>query len=303
MSQVTETPIKALSTFLNGENIKNKFYDIFQDKTKSESFIASALSLVNANSKLAACSRDTVYNALLVSASFDLPINPNFGYAFIIPYGDKAQFQIGYKGLVQLAHRSAQYLRIEVTEVYDGQIQSKNPLLGNIYDWESKKSETVIGYLSYFKLLNGFEKELYMSVEQIDKHANKYSETFKSKTSWIKEQSKWNTDFDLMAKKTVLKLLISKWGPLSLEMRNAIIADQAVIKNFDKMEVEYPDNKKPQASAESVEEELVQQWKELLNDQQTVEELETLRKQNKPTNKVILALFDARKAQLLKDKK
>ena len=150
-----------------------------------------------------------------------------------------AQFQIGYKGLIQLALRSGQFKNISVCEIYEGQIVSENPLKGYEFDFSKKTSEKVIGYAAYFGLLNGFEKTEYMSKEKAEIHGKKYSQTYK------KGFGQWADDFDGMAKKTVLKLTLSKYAPLSVEMQRAIEFDQAV--SNDGLFTSYIDNQHDEA--------------------------------------------------------
>ena len=144
---------------------------------------------------------------------------------------------MGYKGFIQLALRSGQFLTISATPVYEGQLIEENPLTGYVFDRKAKKSDVVVGYASYFKLLNGFEKTFYMTKSEIERHANLYSANYKKYQSGL-----WKDKFDEMATKTVIKLLLSKFAPLSVEMQKAVIADQGVLQdeNFDS--VEYPDN-------------------------------------------------------------
>ena len=147
---------------------------------------------------------------------------------------------MGYKGFIQLAMRSGQFKTINVTDVKEGEISSRNLLTGEIVftwieDMETRSKAKTIGYVSYFKLLNGFEKLLYMTTEESKFHGNKYSKSFKSGFGL------WKDDFDAMAKKTVIKLLLSKFAPMTVEMQKAILADQAVI---DADAYEYPDNER-----------------------------------------------------------
>jgi recombination protein RecT len=175
--------------------------------------------------------------ASLTSATLDLPINQNLGFAYIVPYAWKAQFQMWYKWFVQLALRSGQFKTISATPVYEGQLIEENPLTWFVFDRKAKISDKVIGYASYFSLINGFEKTFYMTVEQITNHANTYSAQLKSKWTGL-----WKDKFDEMATKTVIKLLLSKRAPLSVEMQKAVIADQWVIEDENLDGVEYPDN-------------------------------------------------------------
>ena len=154
----------------------------------------------------------------------DLPVNKELGYAYIVPYGDSAQLQIGTKGFVQLAIRSGAYRTINVVEVYAGDIKRRNRLTGEIILEEEQQSEEVIGYLAYFSLLSGYEKWLYMTVEEIHKHGERFSKTYKFPNGL------WKKDFKAMAEKTVLKRLLSKYGILSPHMQRAVMADQSAIR-------------------------------------------------------------------------
>lgn len=237
-----QTGIKQISNFLNNPNVLEKFSNILGEK--AQGFISAVLTIVNQSENLKTASPESIYTSALLAASLDLPINPNFGFAYIVPYWNgklkkqEAQFQIGYKGLKQLAIRSGQFKTIVAKEVYEGQLLiDNNSILGYSFDWSAKTSDKVIGYVSYFQLLSGYESTYYMPIENIQKHALKYSQTFK------KGFGLWSEDFDKMALKTVSKLhLNSGEAPLSIEMQKVVIADQSVIKNTDTMEVEYVDN-------------------------------------------------------------
>ena len=237
-SQLPSTGVKGLSSFLNSDSVKNKFTEILGQK--GVGFISSVLSVVNSNPQLQKADQNSVYTAALLAASLDLPINSNLGLAYIVPYKQKqndgtfkdvAQFQLGYKGFLQLAQRSGQFKTINSTDVKEGEIVSWDRMSGEmsfnwIQDSKERLSKKTIGYLSYFKLLNGFENSFYMTVEEIDAHAKKYSQTYKKYGTGL-----WKDEFEGMAKKTVTKLNLSKNAPLSIEMQRAVVADQAVIKN------------------------------------------------------------------------
>ena len=225
----------AMKDFFQREDVVQKFQELLGKRASS--FLTSVLSVVSQSELLAKADPKTVYMAALTSATLDLPINQNLGFAYIVPYKGQAQFQMGYKGFIQLALRSGQFLTISASPVYEGQLIEENPLTGYVFDRKAKKSEVVIGYASYFKLLNWFEKTFYMTKAEIERHANNYSAQFKKSQSGL-----WKDKFDEMATKTVIKLLLSKFAPLSVEMQKAVIADQGVLQdeNFD--EVDYPDN-------------------------------------------------------------
>lgn len=214
-------------------------------------FATSVLQIVNSNSMLVNADPQTIFSAACMAATLNLPINNNLGFAYIVPFKNnkenkiEAQFQLGYKGYIQLAQRSGQFSRIAATPVYNGQLISENPLLGYEFDWSVKPNGNPIGYVAFFKLINGFTAELYMSKEEVMKHANKYSQTAK------KGYGVWKDQFEAMALKTVLKLLLSKQAPLSIDMQKAQMADQAIIRDVDKDEFEYIDHQESIADLEA----------------------------------------------------
>lgn len=214
-------------------------------------FATSVLQIVNSNSMLVNADPQTIFSAACMAATLNLPINNNLGFAYIVPFKNnkenkiEAQFQLGYKGYIQLAQRSGQFSRIAATPVYDGQLISENPLLGYEFDWSVKPNGNPIGYVAFFKLINGFTAELYMSKEEVMKHANKYSQTAK------KGYGVWKDQFEAMALKTVLKLLLSKQAPLSIDMQKAQMADQAIIRDVDKDEFDYIDHSESIADLEA----------------------------------------------------
>lgn len=223
-------------------NVKAKLTELLGKNAAS--FATSVLQIVNSNDMLKNAAPDTVFNAACMAATLNLPINNNLGFAYIVPFNNRklgkveAQFQLGYKGFIQLAQRSGQFKTISAAPVFDGQLISENPLTGYEFDWsiKPKHNDTPVGYVAYFKLLNGFEAYLYMSFDDVKKHANKYSQTAK------KGFGVWNDNFDAMALKTVLKLLLSKQAPLSIDMQKAVLADQAVVKDVETEQFEYIDH-------------------------------------------------------------
>lgn len=214
--------IANVKNLLENDKIKKRFEEIL-DK-RAPQFISSIVNLVNSNVQLQKCEPMSVIASAMVAANLDLPIDKNLGYAWVIPYKDKASFQIGYKGFVQLALRTGQYKSINVTEVREGELISWNPLTEEIeIDFSKRESDFVIGYAAYFKLLNGFTKTVYWTREEVEGHAKKFSKTFNI------QDGLWQKDFDTMAKKTVLKNLLSKWGILSIEMQEGLRSDNNVI--------------------------------------------------------------------------
>jgi recombination protein RecT len=215
---------------------------------------------VSANPLLAKADPASLYNSAAVAAILGLPINQSIGQAYIVPYRvkqkdgsykDQAQFQLGYKGLIQLAMRSGKFVRLNSTDVREGEVKSRNRMTGAIeFDWiqddRDREKKKIIGYLSYFKLTNGFESEFYMSIEEVEAHAKKYSQSYKSGFG------QWKDNFDKMALKTVTKLhLNSGEAPLSVQMEKAIQADQAVLKD-DSGEVEYVDHEEVKTDEELI---------------------------------------------------
>ena len=222
------TPIKRA---FENDDVKKRFFDMLG--TKAPGFIVSVINVTSNNKLLAKADRDSILFAAAAAASLDLPIDPNLGFAAIVPYGNKAQFQIMVKGFKQLALRSAQFEALNETEIYEGQLIEENPLMGYKFDFSKKTSDKIIGYASYFKLLNGFEKTFYMTVEQIEAHAMRYSKAYQRDKREKKQDSNWTTDFHSMALKTVIKQNLSKNAPLSIEMQKAVLVDQGIINDWD----------------------------------------------------------------------
>lgn len=247
-----ETQVYSLKTFnqtITSPATQKYLTDLLHER--KEQFVSNLTALVANNANLQECEPYTLMFAALKATALSLPIEPSLGMAHVIPYKNKkrgvteAQFQIGYKGFQQLALRTGQYKRINTTEVREGELGKRNRLTNEIeWNWiedEAKRLETpIIGYVNYFILLNGFESIFYMSKEEMKAHALRYSQTYKSTNAYIKEQSKWTTDFDAMALKTVIKLNLSKNGILSTELQDAIRADQSVMREENKYE--YTDN-------------------------------------------------------------
>lgn len=217
------TTVQTLKGLLASPTLKKRFEEIL-DK-RAPQFMTSIVNLYSSEKTLQKCDPMSVISSAMVAATLDLPVDKNLGYAWIVPYGNQAQFQLGYKGYIQLALRTSQYRAINVIEVYEGQLKRWNPLTEELeLDFEEKQSDKVIGYAGFFELINGFRKTVYWTREQIETHRKKYS----------KSDFGWKNDFDAMAKKTVLKSLLSKWGILSIEMQNAFNEDE---KEVDTKEV------------------------------------------------------------------
>lgn len=233
----------SVTGILSQEIVKSRFNDILGKNANA--FMSSIISATKSNPTLGECEPNSVISSAVVAATLNLPIQSNLGFAHIVPYNQKdqngnqtkvAQFQMGYKGFIQLALRTGQYKNINASEVYEGELVNYDRITGEVeLDTKKKRSEKVIGYVAYFKLLNGFEKMFYLTKEQVQNHGSKYSKSYSNK------YGRWQQDFDSMALKTVIKLLLSKYGILSVDMQTAITVDQAIIKDADTMEVEYVD--------------------------------------------------------------
>jgi len=262
MSNLEQKPV-GIKELLQRDHVKHRFHDMLGKK--AESFLVSVMTSVQGNQALMKADPNSIMLAAATAAAMDLPINPNLGFAYIVPYNGKAQFQMGYKGFIQLAQRSGQFKTISATPVYEGQLINEDPLAGFEFDW-SVKSEKVVGYAAYFKLLNGFEKTFYMTKEEVSGHGKKYSRSF--------DNGLWKSDFDAMAIKTLLKLLLSKYAPLSLDMQKAIESDQAVIKENG---YEYPDNGSYVDYDEVSDEKQNQRILDHINNSKSKEELEQVK--------------------------
>ena len=228
---------------LTQKNILNHISSKFSgDLEAAYKFRDTLISIVVNNPKLCTCSAQSILKAALEAINLKLSINPKLGYVYVVPYGDNAQLQIGWKGIVQLAIRSGFYITVNSAICYEGMIKSHNFITGE-YEIGEKKSDKIEGYIAYFELNNGFRKFYYMSIDQMKQHAEKYSKSYQYDLKNNKKTSVWSTDFDIMAQKTVLRLLISKFGPLSTEMERVIIANHNQTEDF---EIDETDSEKPE---------------------------------------------------------
>lgn len=221
-----------LKEILKQDNIKQRFAEIMG--AKAPAFISS---IINVAADLKDVEPNSVIMSAAVAATLDLPIDKNLGFAHIVPYSGKAQFQMGYKGFIQLAMRTGQYRLINACEIYEGELVSEDRIRGTIlFDSSKRISDKIVGYAAYFQLANGFEKTVYMSMTQVEQHGKKYSKSFENTSS------RWKVDFDSMALKTVIKRLLSKWGILSIDLQKAITFDQSTPVNIETGQAEYADS-------------------------------------------------------------
>lgn len=235
MTQTLAKKEMTIKELIAAPYVAKRFNDVLG--AKAPAFVASVLQAVSSNDLLSKAEPNSILNAAMVAATINLPINQNLGFAYIIPYKNVAQFQMGYKGFIQLAMRSGQFQTLNVTDVRQGELKGFDRLSGQMdFVWADKDRDTlpVIGFVAYMKLTNGFEKSFYMTAAELKKHGAKFSQSAK------KGYGLWVEDFDSMAKKTCIKLLLSRYAPMTTEMSTAQLADQAVIKKEN--EFEYIDN-------------------------------------------------------------
>ena len=239
------TSMDVIKGYFNNEVLLKKFEQIMGKK--AQGFITSVMQIVSSNKDLSKCDPQSIYNAAATAAILDLPLNNNLQFAALVPYKDNktgkvsATFQIMWKGMVQLAQRSGQFSTINVTDVRQGELKHRDRLTGECtFEWEQDDVKRVtlpiIGFVSYFRLINGFEKPLYRTKAELQAHAAKYSKTYN------RSDSKWNTDFEAMCAKTVIKESLNKWAPLSIDMARAIQADHSIVASIEDGKYEYPDN-------------------------------------------------------------
>lgn len=203
-------------------------------------FLQQIGNLVVGNEKLAECEPISIIQSAMNAAFLNLPLNQQMGKAWVVPYKSKgksyAQFQLGWKGLVELALRTGMYHKINVCEVKKGQLIKHDPFTEDIeLDYTAKTSETVIGYYAFFKLTTGFEKHVYWTMDEIKAHGAKFSKTYKS------QYGVWQTNFDAMAKKTVIRNTLSQWGVFDTKMARAMQTDQSIINDAETIDTDYAD--------------------------------------------------------------
>lgn len=220
-------------TQLSSDETKEFFTKILRDD--AEKFHTFIMSTVAASKELQVCTASSLVGVFLKSKALNLPLDSALGLAYIVPYSGMATLQIGYKAYIQLAIRSGAYQKMNAVDVRKGEIIKVNDFT-ETYEFQTLETDRdkaeIIGYYGYFKLHNGFSKEVYWSMEKLIAHARKYSKTFNS------SGSPWKTNLDAMCKKTVLRQLISKWGILSTEMQQAYKSDMGIIE-YDKDGNEY----------------------------------------------------------------
>lgn len=268
-NQLTTQP-KTLSEIMSSPAMKNKLQEVWGNPTIANTFASSIISIGNGSQAMRRCDPMSIISGAMIAATMQLQIIPTLGQCYLIPYGNKAQLQVGYLGLLQLCMRSGQFKRILTTPVHRGELISGDEFNEDwTFDPSKKESDEVVGYYAKFELTNGFVKAAYWSIDKVKSHATKFSQAFRAGKG-----SPWQSDFDAMACKTVLKSIL-KYAPKSVEMQRAMIFDQAVATtkvpidnvddlNIDILEPEYVDNDSTPVTA--VNDEVVDPEKDLFGD-------------------------------------
>lgn len=238
-----------IATYLTQEAVKNQISNVIGGKN-GQRFISAVVSAVNNNPALQECTNQSILSGALLGESLNLSPSPQLGQYYLVPFNDKnkgkvAQFQLGYKGYIQLAIRSGQYKKLNVIAIKEGELIRFDPLneeieVRLIEDEEEREKAPTQGYYAMLEYVNGFKKAIYWSKAKMEAHAMKYSKGYQAKKGY----TFWEKDFDGMAYKTMLRQLISKWGIMSIDMMSAMDADMAVInedgtKNYVDNEPDY----------------------------------------------------------------
>ena len=227
-----------LTAYLTQDAVKDQIAKVVGGKD-GQRFITAIISAVNTNSQLQQCTNPSILSAALLGESLKLSPSATLGHYYMVPYKDKekgmvAQFQLGYKGYIQLAIRSGMYKKLNVLAIKEGELVRFDPLneeieVNLIQDEEARENAPTVGYYAMFEYSNGFRKAIYWSKTKMEKHALRYSQGYRSDKKNKTEYTFWSKDFDGMAYKTMLRQLISKWGIMSIDMQTAMEKDQAVI--------------------------------------------------------------------------
>jgi len=250
------------STFMSSDAVKQKVNEMIGSKD-GQRFMTTIISAVSTNPNLAKCEHSTILSAALQGEALKLSPSNQLGHYYLVPYDDNknhrivAQFQMGYKGYIQLAMRSGQYKDLDVMDIREGEYKGKDkftgkPVIEFIEDDDEREELPIVGYFAYFELLNGFRKSLYWSKAKMEKHAMQYSKGYASDVKKGNQYTFWSKDFNGMAYKTMLRQLLSKWAVMSIEMQTAMTTDMAVINDNG---YEYVDNQPEETMPEQTPEE------------------------------------------------
>ena len=211
---------------VESQSVADTLIKAWGNQAEADLFKVSLIDAITSNNKLQECEPKNLIAEAYKAATLKLPINASLGFAYLVPYKIKgkmvAQFQPGYKGLIQLAQRTGKYKYINADVVYKGELKKSDKLTGELDITGEAESDEVVGYFAYFELLNGFRKAIYWSHDKVFAHAKRYSKSFSY------DNSPWQVNFEEMALKTLLKRIISKYGVMSIEMLNAVNSDTDV---------------------------------------------------------------------------
>ena len=239
-SLASRAPKQGLTAYLTQDAVKNQINSVIGGKNGSR-FISSIVSAVQATPALQECTNTSILSAALLGESLNLSPSPQLGQYYLVPYDNRkkgakeAQFQLGYKGYIQLALRSGQYKKLNVMAIKEGELIRFDPLneeieVNLIQDEEAREEAPTVGYYAMFEYLNGFRKSIYWSREKLVAHAKKFSPGYQRDLEKGSQYTFWSKNFDEMAFKTMLRQLISKWGVMSIDIVQAVDADMAVIR-------------------------------------------------------------------------
>ncbi len=257
-SSAPGNPVAQIKSMASDPKYVSRFKEVIGKKAPQ--FLASVVSAVRGNPMLSNADPTSVMASAMIAATLDLDINPSLGFAAIVPYKKnkknsdgswssttQAQFQIMTKGFVQLALRSGQYRNINVVEIYEDEYDWEDILSGEIHlnpipngDRAHGRVSKIIGYAAYLEFINGFRKIVFWKMERIQQHAQKFSKSWDQKNGRFFKGSAWDTNYEAMCRKTVLKNSLSSWGILSTQMQTALVSDEGIKQNMDTDEIEYP---------------------------------------------------------------
>lgn len=246
-NEVSKATKQGIASYLGTEAIRQNVEKVVGSKD-AQRFISSVVSATQSNPMIADCTNSSILSAALLGHSLNLPQSPQLSYFYMVPFNNtkkvkgedgrehevtvkEAVFQLGYRGYIQLAMRSGQYQKIVAADVREGELKSFNPITEEIVfepilNYEEREQKPIIGYYGYFTLTNGFKKEIFWDKTRMENHAKRYSMSYRK--GW--SSSLWKSDFDDMARKTIIRQLISKWGIMSVDLEKAYESDMAVIR-------------------------------------------------------------------------
>ena len=281
-NQLSQNEQPKFSEAIQRKTYQKLILNTLGDSKRASRFTSAIISAVSANEKLQECDASTILSGALLGEGLNLSPSPQLGQYYLIPFNKTegnntikvAQFQLGYKGYLQLAIRSGYYRKINVLPIKVGELEYFDPLeeqikLNMIEDEEVRETLETIGYYAMFEYLNGFRKVIYWSKKKMEKHANTYSNAFKLK----KLSSFWYKDFDAMACKTMLRQLISKWGIMSVELQEAYEKDMGVVHedgNVEYIDSQISEQQKQQQITEQQEQQATMEYENTNECQQTM---------------------------------